>query len=72
MGLFDWESIEEYESCLHDKMTKSPSTRKDERSTECLGLIHSDVYGPMNVQAIEGFSCFITFIDDLVDMVMCI
>ena len=45
-------------------MTKSSFTRKDEQSTECLGLIYSDVCGPMNVQAIGGFSYFIMFIDD--------
>ena len=45
-------------------MTKSPFIEKDERSTECLGLIHSNVCGLMNVQAIGGFSYFITFIDD--------
>ena len=45
-------------------MTKSPFIGKGEWSTECLGLIHSDVYGLMNVQAIGGFSYFIMFIDD--------
>ena len=45
-------------------MTKSPFTRKGNRSTECLGLIHFDVCGPMNGQAIGGFSYFIMFIDD--------
>ena len=64
LGSFDRKSIEQCESCLHGKMTKLPFTGKGERSTECLELIHSDVYGPMNVQAIGGFSYFITFIDD--------
>ena len=45
-------------------MTKSPFIGKDEQSTECLGLIHSDVCGLMNVQAIRGFLYFIMFIDD--------
>ena len=45
-------------------MTKSPFTRKGEQSTECLGLMHSDVCGLMNVQAIGGFSYFIMLIDD--------
>ena len=45
-------------------MTKSLFIGKDEQSTECLGLIHSDVCGLLNVQAIGGFSYFITFIDD--------
>ena len=45
-------------------MTKSPFIEKGERSTECLGLIHFNVCGPMNVQAIGDFSYFITIIDD--------
>ena len=45
-------------------MTKSPFTRKGERSSECLGLIHTDVCGTINIQAIGGFSYFITFTDD--------
>ena len=45
-------------------MTKSPFTEKGERSTECVGLIHSDVCGLMNIQAIGVFSYFITFIND--------
>ena len=45
-------------------MTKSPFTGKGERTSECLGLIHTDVCGPINIQAIGGFSYFITFTDD--------
>ena len=45
-------------------MTKSPFSEKGKRIAECLGLIHSDVCGPVNIQAIRGFSYFITFIDD--------
>ena len=45
-------------------MTKSPFTEKCERLTECLRLIHSDICGLMNVQAIGDFSYFIMFIDD--------
>ena len=45
-------------------MTKSPFTRKGERAKEILGLIHTDVYGPMNIATMGGFSCFITFTDD--------
>ena len=45
-------------------MTKSPFTEKGEQAIECLRLIHSDVCGPINVQAIRGISYFITFIDD--------
>ena len=45
-------------------MTKSPFIEKDKRAKEILGLIHTDVCGPMNTAAMEGFSYFITFTDD--------
>ncbi|KAK8656122.1 hypothetical protein V6N13_108681 [Hibiscus sabdariffa] len=45
-------------------MTKAPFNGKGERASDLLGLIHSDVCGPMNTQAIGGFHYFITFIDD--------
>ncbi|KAK8584073.1 hypothetical protein V6N12_068323 [Hibiscus sabdariffa] len=35
-----------------------------ERASDLLGLIHSDVCGPMNTQARGGFQYFITFTDD--------
>ena len=46
-------------------MTKSPFTEKGERASEVLGLIHSDVCGPMNISAKGRYSYFITFTDDL-------
>ena len=46
-------------------MTKSFFTRKDERASKVLGLIHSDVYGPMNINTRGGYNYFITFTDDL-------
>ena len=58
------ESIKICESYLLGKMTKSAFTRKGERAKEILGLIHTDVYGPMNMAAMGGFSYFITFTDD--------
>ncbi|KAG8496949.1 hypothetical protein CXB51_008176 [Gossypium anomalum] len=45
-------------------MTKSPFTGKSERASDLLGLIHSDVYRPINTQARGGFHYFITFTDD--------
>ena len=41
------------------KMTKNPFIRHGERTTELLGLIHSNVYGPMITQARGGYSYFI-------------
>ncbi|KAM1100035.1 hypothetical protein ACFX2B_006478 [Malus domestica] len=52
------------ECCLKRKMTKSPFTGKGERATEILGLIHTDVCGPMSTTSRGGFSYYITFTDD--------
>ena len=52
------------ESCLEGKMTKRPFSAKDERSKEPLQLVHSDVCGPLSVQARGGYEYFVTFIDD--------
>ncbi|KAK8995295.1 hypothetical protein V6N11_069734 [Hibiscus sabdariffa] len=53
-----------YVLSLPSKMTKAPFTGKGERASDLLGLIHSDVSGPMNTQARGGFQYFITFTDD--------
>ena len=45
-------------------MTKRPFTRKGLRVQECLELVHTDVCGPLNIQAQGGFEYFITFMDD--------
>ncbi|KAM1554463.1 hypothetical protein ACFX1Z_007202 [Malus domestica] len=52
------------ECCLKGKMTKSPFTGKGERATKILGLIHTDVCGPMSTTSRGGFSYYITFTDD--------
>ncbi|KAM1409238.1 hypothetical protein ACFX2I_009652 [Malus domestica] len=52
------------ECCLKGKMTKSSFTGKGERATEILGLIHTDVCGPMSTTSRGGFSYYITFTDD--------
>ena len=46
-GPYDYKSLGTYESCLMGKMTKSPFFEHGERATELLGLIQSDVCGPM-------------------------
>ena len=61
---FEFTSIERCESCLMGKMTKAPFTGSGERASDLLGLIHSDVCGPMSIQARRGFNYFITFTDD--------
>ncbi|KAA0056349.1 gag/pol protein [Cucumis melo var. makuwa] len=59
------DSLPPCESCLEGKMTKRPFTGKGYRAKEPLELIHSDLYGPMNVNARGGFKYFISFIDDI-------
>ena len=62
---FDLESFETCESCLLGKMTKTPFTKSCERASDLLGLVHSDVCGPMSTTARGGYEYFITFTDDL-------
>ena len=45
-------------------MTRSPFTDRGERAGDLLGLIHTDVCGPMSTVARKGFRYFITFTDD--------
>ena len=47
-----------------EKMTKSPFNKKGERASDLLGLIHTDVCGPLSTSAIGGYSYFVTFTDD--------
>ncbi|PNX85475.1 copia protein (gag-int-pol protein), partial [Trifolium pratense] len=61
---FDFESYETCRSCLLGKMTKPPFTGHKERASDLLGLIHTDVCGPLNTPARGGFHYFITFTDD--------
>ena len=45
-------------------MTKSPFNEQSERASDLLGLIHTDVCGPLSTSTIGGYSYFITFTDD--------
>ena len=60
----DFEPIPVCESCLEGKMTKRPFKAKGYRSTKPLELVHTDVCGPINVQARGGYEYFVTFTDD--------
>ena len=62
---YDYESLRTCESCLMGKMTKTPFSGHGERTSELLGLVHTDVCGPMTTHAQCGYSYFITFTDDL-------
>ncbi|TYK10608.1 gag/pol protein [Cucumis melo var. makuwa] len=52
------------DSCLKGKMTKRSFTGKGFRAKTPLELVHSNLCGPMNVKAREGYEYFISFIDD--------
>ena len=61
---FELDTFDTCDSCLKGKMTKLPFSEKGERVDELLGLVHTDVCGPMTTHALGGYSYFITFIDD--------
>jgi hypothetical protein len=46
------------------KMSKVPFTGQSERASDLLGLVHTDIYGPMSYVARGGFQYLITFTDD--------
>jgi hypothetical protein len=64
LNSFDFESFDMCESYLLGKMTKAPFTGQSERASDMLGLVHTDVRGPMSSVARGSFQYFITFIDD--------
>ena len=57
-------SFDVCESCLYDKMTKTPFTNVSERANDLLGIIHTDVCGPFRSEGRNGERYFITFTDD--------
>ena len=61
----DYESLDACEPCLMGKMTKTPFSGTMERATDLLEIIHTDVCGPMSVEARGGYRYFLTFRDDL-------
>ncbi|GJV16648.1 retrotransposon protein, putative, ty1-copia subclass [Tanacetum coccineum] len=49
---------------VRGKMTRKSFPRHPERATDLLGIIHSDVCGPLRHVSKQGASYFITFTDD--------
>jgi hypothetical protein len=47
------------------KMTRTPFTEFVEQAIDLLGIIHTDVCGPMGVSTCNGYHYFVTFSDDL-------
>nr|GEV40257.1 hypothetical protein [Tanacetum cinerariifolium] len=58
------ESFDQCVSCLSGKMTRKSFPHRPERATDLLGIIHTDVCGPLRHVPSQGASYFITFIDD--------
>ena len=54
----DYESFDTCEPCLMGKMTKTPFSGTMERATDLLEIIHTDVCGPMSVDARGGIVIF--------------
>ena len=61
----DYESFDTCEPCLMGKMTKTPFFGTMEQANELLEIIHTDVCGPISVEARGGYRYFLTFTDDL-------
>ena len=65
---FDYDprkKIDFWKSCMEGKIHRPLfPTDGGKRSTESLGLVHSDVCGPLNVKSLGGAKYFLTFVDD--------
>lgn len=52
-------------ACIEGKQTRVPFPKKSfTRATQALGLIHTDLCGPMPMVSLGGAKYFLTFIDD--------
>src|SRR3954463_4579452 len=56
----DYESFDACEPCLMGKMTKPPFSGTMEQATDLLEIIHTDVCGPMSVEARGGYRYVLT------------
>jgi hypothetical protein len=56
----DFDSFDTCEPCLLGKMTKTLFTKTVEQVSDLLGLIHTDVCGPMSVATHNGYCYFVT------------
>ena len=50
--------------CILGKYSKAAYHRSSNRANSVLGLIHSDICGPMSTRYLSGAEYFVTFIDD--------
>ena len=61
----DYESFDACEPCLMGKMTKTLFFGTMERAKDLLEIIHTDVCGPINIEAHGRYRYFLTITDDL-------
>src|SRR3954470_21217585 len=61
----DFGSLDTCEPFLMGKMTRNLFNDIMERADDLLGIIHTDLCGPMNVPTRNGLHYFVTFTDDL-------
>ena len=61
----DFDSLDTCEPCLMGKMTKTPFSGTMEHASDLLEIIHTDVCGPMSIEARGGYCCFLTFTNEL-------
>ena len=61
----DYESFDTCEPCLMGKMTKTPFTGTMEQANDLLEIMHTNVCGPMSVEARDEYRYFLIFTDDL-------
>ncbi|KAJ9542935.1 hypothetical protein OSB04_029441 [Centaurea solstitialis] len=64
LGTFDFKPFDNCKSCLSGKMTKEPFNKDNERASDLLEIVHTDVCGPFSHEARGGYWYFITFTDD--------
>ncbi|KAJ9566348.1 hypothetical protein OSB04_002314 [Centaurea solstitialis] len=64
LGTFDFKPFDNCGSCLSGKMTKEPFNKDNERASDLLEIVHTDVCGPFSYKARGGYRYFITFTDD--------
>jgi GAG-pre-integrase domain len=64
LGNLNIKTINACKFCLRGKMTKVHFSKKGERTSDLLALIHTDVCGPMSTYIRNGDHYFITFTDD--------
>ena len=61
----DYEPLDACKPCLMGKMTKTPFSGTMGRATNLLEIIHTDVCGPMSVEARGEYRYFLTITDHL-------